>query len=57
MNSGNDSIDNINTLYEWGVSFIIKRNHRRENKQNWLTIAKEPEKPNGSEEPNDSSMT
>ena len=41
MDSGNDSIDNIKIFNEWGVSFIIKRNLRRENKQNWLKIAKE----------------
>ena len=41
MDSGNDSIDNIKIFNEWGVSFIIKRNLRRENKQSWLNIAKE----------------
>jgi hypothetical protein len=41
MDSGNDSADNIKIFNEWGVSFIIKRNLRRENKQNWIKIAKE----------------
>jgi hypothetical protein len=40
MDSGNDSVDNIKIFYEWDVSFIIKRNLRRENKQSWLEIAK-----------------
>jgi hypothetical protein len=40
VDSGNDSADNINILNEWGVSFIVKRNLRRENKQDWLKIAK-----------------
>ena len=46
MDSGNDSIDNIKIFNEWGVSFIIKRNLRRENKQSWLRIAKEQGKAN-----------
>lgn len=41
MDSGNDSVDNIKIFDEWGVSYIIKRNLRRENKQKWLKIAKE----------------
>ena len=41
MDSGNDSADNIRIFHEWGVSFIIKRNLRKESKQKWLKIAKE----------------
>lgn len=41
LDSGNDSVDNIKILHEEGVSFIIKRNLRRENKQTWLAIARE----------------
>jgi len=41
MDSGNDSVDNIKIFNEWGVSFIIKRNLRRENEHRWLKIAKE----------------
>jgi hypothetical protein len=40
MDSGNDAAENIRIFNEWGVSFIIKRNLRRENKQTWLDIAK-----------------
>ncbi len=41
MDSGNDAADNIRIFMEWGVSFIIKRNLRRESKKKWLDIAKE----------------
>ena len=40
MDSGNDAVENINIFMEWGISFIIKRNLRRENRQQWLDIAK-----------------
>lgn len=40
LDSGNDSAENIKILYEWGVYFIIKRNLRRENKPEWVKIAK-----------------
>ncbi len=41
MDSGNDAADNVRIFMEWGVSFIIKRNLRRESKKKWLDIAKE----------------
>jgi hypothetical protein len=40
LDSGNDAIENVKIFNEWGISFIIKRNLRRENKQTWLNIAK-----------------
>lgn len=40
MDSGNDSVENLKIFNEWGVSYIIKRNLRKENKQTWLEIAK-----------------
>ena len=36
MDSGNDSKDNINICLNAGASFLIKRNLRRENLENWL---------------------
>ena len=41
LDSGNDSIDNVAVLIEEGCYFIIKRNLRREGKENWLKMAKE----------------
>lgn len=41
LDSGNDSIDNIAVLMDAGCFFIIKRNLRRESKDNWLEMAKE----------------
>lgn len=39
LDSGNDSSDNIGILLEAGCYFIIKRNLRREGKENWFEIA------------------
>ncbi len=39
MDSGNDAVENVKILYQAGVSFIIKRNLRRESKDQWLEIA------------------
>jgi len=41
LDSGNDSRDNIDVCRDEGVEFIIKRNLRRENPQDWLKLAKE----------------
>ena len=41
MDSGNDSLDNIKLFINEGADFIIKRNLRRESKDNWLEIARE----------------
>lgn len=41
LDSGNDSSENIGIFLEAGCSFIIKRNLRREGKENWLAMAKE----------------
>ena len=41
LDSGNDSIDNVAVLMEAGCFFIIKRNLRRENKNDWLEMAKQ----------------
>lgn len=41
LDSGNDSIDNVAVLMDAGCFFIIKRNLRRESKDNWLEMAKE----------------
>lgn len=43
LDSGNDSVDNINVCQEASTSadFIIKRNPRKETAEEWLKIAKE----------------
>lgn len=41
LDSENDSIDNVAILIEEGCYFIIKRNLRREGKENWLKMATE----------------
>ena len=40
LDSGNDSIDNVAVLTDTGCSFIIKRNLRKESKEEWFQIAK-----------------
>ena len=40
LDSGNDSIDNVAVLIEEGCYFIIKRNLRRESKDEWFDMAK-----------------
>jgi len=42
LDSGNDSVDNVN-LYptDGSVSFIVKRNPRKEKAEDWLSFAKE----------------
>ncbi len=39
MDSGNDSLDNIKVCKKASVDFIIKRNMRKESKEDWLAIA------------------
>ena len=39
--SGNDSIDNVAVLIQEGCYFIIKRNLRRESKEEWFNMAKQ----------------
>ena len=41
LDSGNDSIDNVSVLMDAGCFFIIKRNLRRENTDDWFEIAKQ----------------
>lgn len=41
LDSGNDSGDNVAVLLDEGCFFIIKRNLRRESKDEWLTMAKD----------------
>ena len=41
LDSGNDSAENIGILLEMGCYFIIKRNLRRESREDWLAMAKE----------------
>lgn len=41
LDSGNDSIDNVAIMIEQGCFFIIKRNLRRESKDDWLEMAKQ----------------
>jgi len=41
LDSGNDSKDNIQIFNEKGISFIIKRNLRKESLEGWLQLAKE----------------
>ena len=40
LDSGNDSIDNVAVLIDSGCYFIIKRNLRRESKDDWFNMAK-----------------
>ena len=40
LDSGNDSIDNVAVMIDTGCSFIIKRNLRKESKDEWFQIAK-----------------
>ena len=39
LDSGNDAAENIGILLEEGCKFIIKRNLRRESKEEWLSMA------------------
>ena len=39
LDSGNDATENIGILLEEGCQFIIKRNLRRESKEEWLVMA------------------
>lgn len=41
LDCGNDSAENIGILLEMGCYFIIKRNLRRESREDWLAMAKE----------------
>ena len=41
LDSGNDSIDNVAVLIQEGCYFIIKRNLRRESKEEWFNMAKQ----------------
>lgn len=41
LDSGNDSLDNIEICIEEGVDWLVKRNLRREDVQEWLRIAHE----------------
>ena len=41
LDSGNDSAENIGILLERGCHFIIKRNLRKESKEDWLRMAKD----------------
>lgn len=41
MDSGNDAVENVKILHQAGESFIIKRNLRRESKDQWLELAME----------------
>ena len=41
LDSGNDSAENIGILLEYGCYFIIKRNLRRESREEWLDDAKQ----------------
>lgn len=41
LDSGNDSSDNMGIIMERGHHFIIKRNPRKESKEDWLALAKE----------------
>ena len=40
LDSGNDSIDNVAVMIDTGCSFIIKRNLRKESKDEWFQMAK-----------------
>lgn len=41
LDSGNDFAENIGILLEHGYHFIIKRNLRKESKEDWLRMAKD----------------
>ena len=41
LDSGNDSAENIGILLEHGCHFIIKRNLRKESKEDWFRMAKD----------------
>lgn len=41
LDSGNDSVQNIGIIMERGHSFIIKRNPRKESKEDWLSLAEQ----------------
>ena len=41
LDSGNDSIDNVAVLIQESCYFIIKRNLRRESKEEWFNMAKQ----------------
>lgn len=41
LDSGNDAAENIGILVESGCYFIIKRNLRKESKEDWLKMAQE----------------
>ena len=41
LDSGNDSAENMGVIMERGHHFIIKRNPRKESKEDWLALAKE----------------
>ncbi|MCD8235224.1 MAG: IS1380 family transposase [Prevotellaceae bacterium] len=40
LDSGNDSVDNIGIFTETGCHYIIKRNLRKESREDWLDLAK-----------------
>lgn len=40
LDSGNDSVDNIEVFKEENVDWIVKRNLRRESKDDWVKLAK-----------------
>ncbi len=40
LDSGNDSAENIGILLEAGCHFIMKRNPRKESREDWLEMAK-----------------
>ncbi len=44
LDSGNDTAENIGILVEAGCHFIIKRNLRKESKEDWLKMAQEHSK-------------
>ena len=44
LDSGNDAKENMGIMFEEGVYFIIKRNLRQEDKQEWLSFAQEHSK-------------
>ena len=41
MDSGDDSLENINVCLEQGVQWVIERNLRREDKRRWLQLPRE----------------
>ena len=40
LDSGNDALENLEILQEAGHSFLIKRNRRKESKEQWLAVAR-----------------